>query len=78
MRKVILSGSAQSLSHVRLFAAPWTVACQAPLPMKLSRPEYWSGLSFLTPRYLPDPGFEAASLMSPALAGGFFTSSVTS
>ena len=32
------------LSHVRLFATPWTVACQAPLCMGFSRQEYWSGL----------------------------------
>ena len=31
-------------SHVRLFAAPWTVAHQAPLSMRFSRQEYWSGL----------------------------------
>ena len=36
--------SAQSLSHVRLFATLWTVACQAPLSMGFSRQEYWSGL----------------------------------
>ena len=33
----------KSLGHVWLFAAPWTVACQAPLPMEFSRQEYWSG-----------------------------------
>ena len=32
-----------SLSHVLLFATPWTVACQTPLSMKFSRQEYWSG-----------------------------------
>ena len=31
------------LSHVQPFATPWTVACQAPLSMKFSRPEYRSG-----------------------------------
>ena len=36
----------QSLSHVRLFSTPWTVAHQAPLSMGLSRQEYWSGLPF--------------------------------
>ena len=35
-----------SLSHVRLFATPWTVAYQAPQYMELSRQEYWSGLPF--------------------------------
>ena len=34
------------LSCVRLFAAPWTVACQAPLSMGFCRQEYWSGLPF--------------------------------
>ena len=39
----------KSLSHVQLFATPWTVAYQAPLPMGFSRQEYWSGLPFLSP-----------------------------
>ena len=43
---------------------PWTVARQAPLSMVFSRQEYWSGLPFLSPGYLPDPGIE---LGSPAL-----------
>ena len=50
--------------------APWTVACQAPLPMGISRQEYWSGLPFPPPGYLPHPGIEPVSL---ALAGGFLT-----
>ena len=58
------------LSHVRLFAAPWIVACQAPLSMGFSRQEYWSGLPFSTPEDLLDPGIE---LVSPALPGRFFT-----
>ena len=64
---------AQSLSHVQLFAAPWTVACQAPLFMEFSRQEHWSMLPFPTPGDLPDLGLERASLASPALADGFFT-----
>ena len=36
----------KSLSHVRLFATPWTIAHQAPLFMGFSRQEYWSGLPF--------------------------------
>ena len=35
---------------------PWTVNCQGPLSIGFSRKEYWSGLSFPTPEYLPDPG----------------------
>ena len=38
------------------FATPWTVACQAPLSMRFSRQEYWSGLPFPSPGDLPDPG----------------------
>ena len=47
---------AQSFSHVRLFSAPWNVACQAPLSIEFSRQEYWSGVPFPTPGDLPDPG----------------------
>ena len=52
-----------------------TVACQAPLSMGFSRQAYWSGLPCPSPRDLPNPGIEHASLMSPALAGGFFINS---
>ena len=52
------------------FATPWTAACQTPLYMGLLRQEYWSGLSLPSPGYLPDPEMEP---VSPALAGGFFT-----
>ena len=40
----------KSLSHVQLFATPWTVAYQAPQSMEFSRQEYWSGLPFPSPR----------------------------
>ena len=49
------------LSHVRLFATPWTVAYQAPPSMRFSRQEYWSGLPFPSPGDLPDLGIEAGS-----------------
>ncbi len=64
-------------SYVHLCVTPWTVACQAPLSMEFSRQEYWSGLSCPSPGDLPDPGIEPTSLMSPALAGRFFTTSTT-
>ena len=48
----------KSLSHVRLFATPWTVAYQAPQSGEFSRQEYWSGLPFPSPGYLPNPGIE--------------------
>ena len=44
--------------------------CQAPLSMGFPRQEYWSGQPFPSPGDLPDPGIE---LVSPALAGRFFT-----
>ena len=46
--------------------------------MRFSVQEYRSGFPFPTPGNLPDPGIEPASLMSPALAGGFFPTSTTS
>ena len=52
---------------------PWTVSHQAPLSMGFSRQEYWSGLPFPSPGDLPNPGIELASLVSPALAGRFFS-----
>ena len=51
-------------SLIRFFATPWTVPCQAPLPMEFSRQEYWSGLPRPCPGNLPDLGIEA---VSPAL-----------
>ena len=64
-------------SHVQLFAAPWTVARKAPLSMGFSRQEYWSVLLCPPPGDLPDPEIKPGSLMSPALAGRFFTISIT-
>ena len=58
-------------------ATPRTVAHQAPLSMGFSRQEYWNGLPFSSIGNLPDPGIEPTSFMSPALAGGFFTTRVT-
>ena len=55
----------------------WAVAHQAPLSMEFSRQEYWSGLPCPPPGDLPDPGIKPVSLMSPALAAGFFTNSAT-
>ena len=52
------------LSHVQLFATPWTVAYQAPLSMRFSSQEYWSGLPFPSPGDHPNPRIEPGS---PAL-----------
>ena len=50
---------------------PWTVAHQAPLSLGFSRQEYWSGLPFLSPGDLPDPGIESRS---PTLQADALTS----
>ena len=55
----------------------WTAAHQAPPVQGFSRQGYWRGLPFPPPGDLPDPGIKPASLMSPALAGGFFTTQAT-
>ena len=68
---VVKKVKVKSLSHVQLFATPWTVACQAPLSMGFSRQEYWSGVPFPSPGDLLNPGikpgspaFQADSLLS--------------
>ena len=55
------------------FATLWTVAQQAPLSMGFFQARILEWLSFLTPGDLPNPEMEPASLVSPALVGGFFT-----
>ena len=62
-----------SLSRVRLFVTPGTVARRAPLSMGFSRQEHWSGLPCPSPGNLPHPGIKPAYLVPPALANGFFT-----
>ena len=59
------------LSHVRLFATPWTAAYQASSFMGFSRQEYWSGLPFPSPGDLPDPGIDPGS---PTLEADALTS----
>ena len=58
---------AHSLSHVQLCATLWMVAHQAPLSLEFPRQEYWSGLPFLSPGDLPNPGIKPGS---PALQAG--------
>ena len=64
-------------SHVWLYATLWIVACQAPLSMGFSRQQYCSRLPFPSPGDLLNPWSKLASLISPALASGFFTTSAT-
>ena len=56
-------------SCVQLCVTLWTVTCQAPLSMRFSRQEYWSGLPCLPLGHLLNPGTEPTTLTSPALAG---------
>ena len=61
----------KSLSCVRFFATPRTVAYQAPLSMRFSRQEYYSELPFPSPGNLPEPGIEP---WSPELEADALTS----
>ena len=77
-------GSFQSLLCVcakllsaKLLCLTVTVACQALLSMGFSRYECWSGLPCPHSGHLSDPGIKCMSLMSPALADGFFTTRMT-
>ena len=64
-------------SHIQLFATIRTEGCQAPLSMRFSRQEYWSGFPCPTPGDLSNPRIKPVCLMSPALAGGYFTTGTT-
>ena len=68
---------AKSLQSCPTLCDPWTVALPSPLSMGFSRQEYWRELPCPPPGDLPHPGIEPTSLMSPALAGRFFTTSTT-
>ena len=70
--------TAKSLQSSLTLWNSWAVARQSPLFMGFSRQEYYSWLPYPPLGDLPDPGIEPASLMSPASAGGFFTTSATS
>ena len=55
------------------FVTPSTVTCQASLSMGFPRQRYWSGFPFPSPGDLPDPGIKLVFVVSPVLAGRFFT-----
>ena len=69
----MIISSILSLSHVRLFATPWTVTHQALLSVGFPRQKYWTGLPCPPPGDLPDLGIESSSPASPDLEDGFFT-----
>ena len=71
MKSESMKVKVKSLSRVRLYATPWTVAYQVPPSTEFSRQEYWSGLPFHSPGDLPHPGIE---LGSPALRADALTS----
>ena len=76
----IYNGILHLLSHfsrVQLSANLWTIAHQAPPFMGFSRQEYWSGLPCPPPGHLPKIQIKPISLMSPALAGRFFSTNIT-
>ena len=60
-----------------LFATPGSVLHQAPVTMRFSRQEHWSGLPFPSPGESSWPGDKLMSLVPPALSGRFFTCSAT-
>ena len=66
-----LSTEVKLLIRVQLFATAWTVVYQASPSMGFSRQEYWNGLPFPSPGYLPDPGIEPGS---PTLEADALTS----
>ena len=68
---------AKSVHSYLTFCDLWTVTHQAPLFRDFSRKEYWSGLPGPPPGDLPNPGIKSMSLMSPAWAEQFFTTSTT-
>ena len=62
LRLIERNGKWKLLSHVQLFGTPWTIACQAPLSVEFSRPEYWSGYLVPSPKDLPNPRIKPRSL----------------
>ena len=70
-----ISVCSQLLSRVQLFAAPWTLARQAPLSMEFFRQEYWSGLPTSYSR--GSSQLRDLTTVSCISCVGFFTSSAT-
>ena len=81
LNNIIIIGKKSAMlscfSRVQLCATPWTVAHQAPLSMGILQARIQEWVACPPPGDLPNPGMEPESLMSPALAGGFFTTSAT-
>ena len=73
----LLAGLLASLQSCPMLCDPMDHSPPGSCVHGISRQEYWGGLPFPSPGDLPDPGIEPTSLVSPALAGGFFTASAT-
>ena len=71
------AATAKLLQSCPILCDPTDSSHQAPLSLGYSRQECWSGLPCPPPGDLPNPEIEPESLSSPALAGGFFTTSTT-
>ena len=65
------------LSQIQLFVTLWTIALEAPLSLGILQARILEWVSCPSPGDLLNAGTEFVSLMSPTLAGGFFTSSTT-
>ena len=72
---MVKKGKCWWLSHIRLFATQWAIACQAPLSKEFSRQGYWSVLPFPSPGDLPGSEIQPVALRSAALAGRFLANS---
>ena len=61
MLQLVFSGGGLVTKSSLTLGTQWTVACQAPLSLGISKQEYWSGLPFTSPGDLPSTGIEPGS-----------------
>ena len=71
------AAAAKSLQSCQTLCDPIDGSPPGSPALGFSRQEHWSGLPFPPPEDLPHSGIKPASLTSPALAGGLFTTSNT-
>ena len=72
LTSVLVSAQLFGCVWLFFFLSQWTIAHQTPLSMEFFWQEYWSGLLFPPPGDHSDSWIEPMSLVSSALAGGFF------
>ena len=73
LKWIVMVAACMHAQSCLTFCGPMDCGHQAPLSMRFSRQEYWSGLTIPSPEDLPNPGFDLHLLCLPALAGRFFT-----